>query len=50
MGVDTSVVKCPECSSRNLEYDEKRGERHCDDCGVVVEQGIVDLSLSLIHI
>jgi len=44
MGVDTSVVKCPECSSRNLEYDEKRGERHCDDCGVVVEQGIVDLS------
>jgi len=44
MGVDTTVVKCPECSSRNLEYDENRGERHCNDCGIVIEEDIVDQS------
>ena len=44
MGVDTTVVKCSECSSRNLIYDEKRGERHCEDCGVVLEQHILDQS------
>lgn len=44
MGVDTTVVKCPECSSRNLEYDENRGERHCKECGMVIEEDIVDQS------
>jgi len=44
MGVDTTVVKCVECASRNLVYDETRGERHCDDCGVVLEQHIIDES------
>ena len=44
MGVDTTVVKCPECSSRDLEYDENRGERHCTNCGIVLENDIVDQS------
>jgi transcription initiation factor TFIIB len=44
MGVDTTVVKCLECQSRNLVYDENRGERHCEDCGLLLEEGIVDQS------
>jgi transcription initiation factor TFIIB len=44
MGVDTTVVKCPDCSSRELKYDENRGERHCEDCGMVVEEDIMDQS------
>lgn len=44
MSVDTSVVKCDECMSRNLIYDVSRGERHCGDCGVVLEESIIDQS------
>ncbi len=44
MGVDTTVVKCPECSSRDLKYDQTRGERHCRDCGFVLEEDILDHS------
>ena len=44
MSVDTSVVKCPECSSRNLIYDENRGERHCGECGIVFEEHLIDPS------
>ena len=44
MSVDTTLVKCPECSSRNLVYDENRGERHCDECGMVLEESMIDPS------
>ena len=44
MGVDTTIVKCSECNSRDLVYDENRGERHCEDCGLLLEEGIVDQS------
>lgn len=44
MSVDTTVVKCSECASRNLVYDDNRGERHCGDCGIVLEQDIIDES------
>ncbi len=44
MSVDTSVVKCPECNSRNLSYDENRGERHCNECGIVLEESMIDPS------
>jgi|TARA_B100001094_G_scaffold330492_1_gene395831 transcription initiation factor TFIIB len=42
MDIDTSQVKCKECASRNLHYDQVRGERLCSDCGLLVEENIVD--------
>jgi len=36
------VKKCPECNSINLTYDEHRGEVICNDCGLVVEEKMVD--------
>ena len=39
---EESVVKCPECSSRNLFNDLSKGELCCEDCGLVVEENIVD--------
>jgi len=39
----SDTVRCDECGSRNLEQDEKRGEVTCLDCGVVLEESIVDL-------
>ncbi len=42
MDIDTSLVKCKECASRNLYYDQVRGERLCSDCGLLVEENIVD--------
>lgn len=42
MSVDTTLVKCPECNSRNLVYDENRGERHCNECGMVLEETMID--------
>ena len=41
MDIDTSLVKCKECASRNLYYDQVRGERLCSDCGLLVEENIV---------
>lgn len=40
--MDTTVVKCVECSSRKLIVDEGKGERYCADCGIMVEQQMVD--------
>jgi len=37
------IKKCPECSSVNLVYDEEKGEVHCRDCGLVVEEKMVDM-------
>ena len=39
---DESVIKCPECSSRNLTKDWGRGEVSCEDCGLVVSENVVD--------
>jgi transcription initiation factor TFIIB len=36
------VKRCPECDSINLTYDEQRGEVICADCGLVVEEKMVD--------
>jgi transcription initiation factor TFIIB len=38
----TYVKRCPECSSVNLTYDEQRGEIICNDCGLIVEEKMVD--------
>ena len=44
------IVKCSDCGSRNLTRDETRGEVVCDDCGLVLEDNVIDQGLSLIHI
>ena len=41
------VKKCPECGSINLTYDEQRGEVICNDCGLVIEEKMVDTGQDL---
>src|SRR3989338_3833601 len=36
------IRKCPECGSIHLSYDEHRGEVICNDCGLVIEEKMVD--------
>ena len=38
----TYVKRCPECKSVNLTYDEQRGEILCNDCGLIIEEKMVD--------
>jgi transcription initiation factor TFIIB len=41
------IKKCPECGSINLTYDEQKGEIICNDCGLVVEERMVDAGQEL---
>ena len=34
--------RCPECKSSNLSYDSDLGELVCNDCGLVVEEQMID--------
>ena len=36
------IKKCPECSSINLRFNKERGEVTCRDCGLVIEDKMVD--------
>ena len=36
------IIRCKECGSRNLEKDLTRGELNCIDCGLVLEENLVD--------
>ncbi len=36
------VKKCPECSGTNLFYNKEKGEVICKECGLVVEDKMVD--------
>lgn len=36
------VKRCPECGSVHLTYDSQRGEIVCNDCGLIVEEKMVD--------
>ena len=38
------VKKCPECGSINLFHNREKGEVICKDCGLVVEDKLVDFS------
>ncbi len=42
-----SQQRCPECNSTHLIYDESRGELLCGDCGLLVEEKMVDTSHEL---
>ena len=43
----THIKRCPECGSSNLIYDESKGELICGDCGLLVEEGMVDTTHEL---
>jgi len=36
------IKRCPECNSINLTYDDQKGEVICNDCGLVIEEKMVD--------
>ncbi|MBU0976932.1 MAG: hypothetical protein KKD18_00780 [Nanoarchaeota archaeon] len=36
------VKRCPECGSVDLTYDSQNGEVVCNECGLIVEEKIVD--------
>jgi len=38
----SNIKRCPECDSINLTYDPHLGEIICNDCGLVVEEKMVD--------
>ena len=40
----TYVKKCPECAGINLIQNKDRGEIVCKDCGLVIEEKMVDFS------
>ncbi|RLF57031.1 MAG: transcription initiation factor IIB, partial [Thermoplasmata archaeon] len=37
------ITKCPECGSTNLRRDYSRGELVCEDCGLVIDENIIDM-------
>ena len=42
-----NIQRCPECNSVNLTYDEEKGEVICNDCGLIVEEKMVDTGIDL---
>ena len=36
------TVKCPECGSNHLSKDYSRAELICDDCGLVIDEDLID--------
>ena len=38
----SQIKKCPECGSKNLMHDEQRGEVICGNCGLVIEEKMID--------
>jgi len=36
------VKRCPECNSIDLTYDDQKGEIICNDCGLLLEEKMVD--------
>ncbi len=41
------VKRCPECNSINLTHDEEKGEVICNDCGLLVEEKMVDTGIDM---
>ncbi len=36
------VKRCPECGSVDLTYDDQKGEIICNECGLIIEEKMVD--------
>jgi transcription initiation factor TFIIB len=43
----TLPKRCPECGSTNLIFDESKSEVICEDCGLIIEEKMVDTSHEL---
>jgi len=43
----TMIKRCPECNSSNLIHDEAKGEIICGNCGLLIEEKMVDTSHEL---
>ena len=43
----TYVKRCPECGSVDLTYDDQKGEITCNECGLIVEEKMVDTGQDL---
>ncbi len=43
----TYVKRCPECGSVDLTYDDQKGEIICNECGLIVEEKMVDTGQDL---
>ncbi|MBM3233097.1 hypothetical protein FJZ18_02945 [Candidatus Pacearchaeota archaeon] len=41
------VKRCPECGSVDLTYDDQRGEIICNECGLIIEEKMVDTGQDL---
>lgn len=41
--MDDRLRKCPECGSKSVITDSKHAELYCADCGIVIDENIVDL-------
>ncbi|MEK6844587.1 MAG: TFIIB-type zinc ribbon-containing protein [Nanoarchaeota archaeon] len=38
----TYIKRCPECGSVSLTYDDQKGEISCNECGLLIEEKMVD--------
>ena len=38
-----TIKECPECHNLNLQYDYKRAEIICTNCGLVIDENLVDM-------
>src|SRR3989454_10004823 len=36
------VTRCPECNSGHLSFDYERGELICEECGLVLDDQMID--------
>jgi len=39
---DEDVTRCPECNSGHLTRDYERGETYCEECGIVLDEQMID--------
>jgi len=42
-----NVQRCPECNGINITNDEEKGEVICNDCGLLIEEKMVDTGVDL---
>ena len=40
-----SIQKCPECSSQGISHDNQKGEIVCHDCGLVLEDKMINVEV-----
>jgi transcription initiation factor TFIIB len=43
----SDIKRCPECNGINITYDQEQGEVICNDCGLLIEEKMVDTGIDL---